>query len=282
MHYARAVTDVVQDSDATELYLDLLKRMLTRYGFEPLNALDPIYPNTPRSRAFNALNRVMRPTRVQFGLLPRRSMADREEGLDWPSDAETMIGLKRMNQLHSALDVIRTENIPGDVMETGVWRGGAVIFMAAYLQAHGMRRSVWAADSFEGLPRPDARYPVDAGDTHYQLGVARASLEDVQANFARYSIKTDHVIFLKGWFEDTMPTAPVTNLALLRLDGDMYSSTIQVLEAMYDKVSSGGFIIVDDYFLTGARTAVHDFLTKRGLNPVIERIDVAGAYWRVG
>ena len=275
------MAEVGQQNDATELYLDLLKRMLTRYGFEPINALDPIYAtSTSRSNLAARLNRVLRPTGVQFGLIPKASLAEREEGRDWPSDAETMIGLKRMQQLQDALDTIRREDIPGDVMETGVWRGGAVIFMTAYLRVYGMPRTVFAADSFEGLPPPDPRYPVDHGDKHHEYEVTRVSLEQVKANFAKYDIPTDHVVFIKGFFADTMPTAPVDNLALLRLDGDMYSSTIEVLETMYPKVNPGGFVIVDDYFLTGARTAVHDYLELRGEHPHIHRIDAAGAYWR--
>lgn len=263
------------------MYLELLKRMLTRYGFEDANALDPIYPNTTRSRVIAKVNVALRPTRMQFGHMHSRTLDDRVEGMDWPRDAETMIGLKRLDQLHAACETVRSDGVPGDFMETGIWRGGASIFMTAFNRVHHMNRTIFAADSFQGLPPPDPRYPVDAGDTHHELAVARASFEDVQANFRKYGLPLDDVVFLKGWFEDTMPTAPVERLAILRLDGDMYSSTIQVLEAMYDKVSTGGFVIVDDYYLTGARTAVHDFLATRGVEPNIERIDMAGAYWRV-
>ena len=272
---------VQQGHDPASMYLDLLKRVLTRYGFEPTRALDPIYANTPRSNVVSGVNRLIKPTGMQFGLIPKRSLAEREEGLDWPSDAETMIGMKRINQLHDALDSIRKEVIPGDFLETGVWRGGAVIFMTAYLQAYDMKRTVFAADSFEGLPPPDPKYPVDHGDNHHKYEVTRVSLEEVKANFAKYDLPLDDVVFIKGFFADTMPTAPVDQLAILRLDGDMYSSTIEVLEYMYPKVNSGGFVIVDDYFLTGARTAVHDYLSQHGLDPKIERIDAAGAYWRV-
>lgn len=264
-----------------DMYLDLLKRMLTRLGFEDENSLDPIYPNTARSRFIAQINRLLRPSRMQFGLMHSRTLTDRIEGMDWPRDAETMIGLKRLDQLHDACESVRVEGIQGDFMETGVWRGGAAIFMTAFSRVHGMNRMVFAADSFEGLPLPDPRYPVDEGDKHHELAVARASLEEVQANFRKYGLPLDDVVFLPGWFEDTMPTAPVDRLAILRLDGDMYSSTIQVLEAMFDKVSPGGFVIVDDYYLTGARTAVHDFLSARNLEPIIEPIDMAGAYWRV-
>jgi len=276
------VGDVVQEiHDPSVMYLELLKRVLTRYGFEPTRALDPIYANTPRSNVVSGVNRLIKPTGMQFGLIPKRSLADREEGLDWPSDAETMIGVKRINQLHDALDTIRREGIPGDLLETGVWRGGAVIFMTAYLQVYGMKRTVFAADSFDGLPPPDSKYPVDHGDKHHKYEVTRVSLDEVKANFAKYDLPLDDVVFIKGFFAETMPTAPVDHLAILRLDGDMYSSTIEVLENMYPKVSSGGFVIVDDYFLTGARTAVHDYLNQHNLDPQLERIDVAGAYWRV-
>jgi hypothetical protein len=92
----------------------------------------------------------------------------------------------------------------------------------------------------------------------------------------------EQVKFLKGWFKDTLPNAPIQKLALLRLDGDMYESTMDALLALYDKVSVGGYIIVDDYHVVeGCKRAIHDFLSQRNLNPVLEEIDGVGVYWKV-
>jgi cephalosporin hydroxylase len=196
--------------------------------------------------------------------------------------SHTMIGRKRLDNIQHCLDTIRRENIAGDVIETGAWRGGAAIFMRGYLAAWEMKdRAVWVADSFEGLPVPSL--PQDEG---YDFSVARVpilavSMEEVQENFRRHGLLDDRVRFLKGWFRDTLPTAPVGELALLRLDGDLYESTMDSLEALYDRVVPGGYIIVDDYGdFEPCRRAVHEFRDWRGITDPIEMIDWTGVFWR--
>jgi hypothetical protein len=88
------------------------------------------------------------------------------------------------------------------------------------------------------------------------------------------------VRFLEGWFKDTLPTAPIGQIAVLRLDGDMYESTIQALEALYERVSPGGFVIIDDYFLGPCRQAVTDFRSRTGIIDSIIDIDGKGVFWR--
>src|SRR5262249_42248392 len=133
----------------------------------------------------------------------------RVEGRDWPPTAHTMIGLKRLDNLQFCVEDVLTRNVPGDLMETGVWRGGACIFLRALLRAHGVRdRRVWVADSFEGLPAPNAeKYPHDAQDLLHTVPYLAVSLEQVQANFERYGLLDEQVCFLKGWFRDTLPQA---------------------------------------------------------------------------
>jgi hypothetical protein len=107
------------------------------------------------------------------------------------------------------------------------------------------------------------------------------SQEQVRANFARYDLLDDQVQFLEGWFKDTLPTAPVGALAVLRLDGDYYESTIQILEALYHKVSPGGFVIVDDYgCIEACRQAVTDFRADNAIEDPIVAVDWTGVYWR--
>ncbi|WP_299393072.1 class I SAM-dependent methyltransferase [uncultured Desulfovibrio sp.] len=195
--------------------------------------------------------------------------------------AYSMIGKARMDNLEFCLDCIRQENIPGDLMETGVCRGGAVIFMQGYLKAWDMRgRTVWAADSFEGLPRPELAQ--DAGwDFNKEIfPVLAIDEERVKATFARYGLLDDNVVFLKGWFCDTLPAAPVERLALLRLDGDLYASTMDALRACYHKVVPGGFVIVDDWALEPCRKAVEDFRREQGVTEELIPIDPASVYWR--
>jgi O-methyltransferase len=207
----------------------------------------------------------------------------RAEGLDWPARAHTMIGMKRLANVRHCIDDVLADGVPGDLVETGAWRGGTTIFMRAILKAHGVTdRTVWVADSFAGLPRPDAnRYPRDAGDRLHTFPQLAVTLERVRDNFRRYGLLDDQVRFLEGWFRDTLPVAPIEELAVLRLDGDLYESTMQALESLYDKLSAGGYVIIDDYGnVAGCRQAVHDFRAARALKDPIRPIDWAGVYWR--
>ena len=194
-----------------------------------------------------------------------------------------MIGRARLRNLRDLVATAISEGVPGDLIETGVWRGGACILMRAALEAFGdLGRRVFVADSSEGLPAPDAQaYPADLGDKHHTIEELSISLDEVKANFAKYGLLDNRVVFLKGWFKDTLRAAPIERLAVLRLDGDMYESTTDALTALYDKVSPGGFVIVDDYgCIEACRRAVHDFRDARGIVDPIVDIDGWGVYWR--
>jgi len=142
-------------------------------------------------------------------------------------------------------------------------------------------RRIFVADSFAGLPPPDeGQYPLDKGDVHHTAPLLAVSKEEVEGNFRKYGLMDDQVIFLKGWFKDTLPKAPVDKLAILRLDGDMYGSTIEALTFLYPKLSRGGYCIIDDYALEGCRQAVDDYRKKNGVNDSIMKIDWMGAYWQ--
>jgi hypothetical protein len=196
-----------------------------------------------------------------------------------------MIGLKRLDNLEFCIEEIIAKGVPGDLIETGAWRGGATIFMRAVLKAYGVTdRCVWVADSFAGLPPPDAgKYPHDAGDRLHEARELAVSLEQVKANFDRYGLLDDQVRFLKGWFRDTLPTAPIERLAVLRLDGDMYQSTMDALANLYPKVSQGGYVIVDDYSaIPACRQAVHDYRSANGITEEIRDIDWTGIFWQKG
>jgi O-methyltransferase len=256
-----------------------MKRCLTRIAFPER------FRELGSSRRTRTIGKVLGPllSPAHITLVERARVDDdlRRQGKDWPLEAETMIGLSRLDNIEECVTTLISDGIPGDLIETGVWRGGAVIFMRAVLAAFGDEtRTVWVADSFEGLPPPDPAYPIDAGDLHHTRSRLAVSLQDVRANFDRYGLLDDRVRFLKGWFKDTLPEAPIDRLGLIRLDGDMYSSTIEALAALYPKLSVGGFVIVDDYALKGAREAVTDFRREHGIRDPIEEIDWTGAFWR--
>jgi len=220
--------------------------------------------------------------RVSGGELPF-DRERRSEGKDWPSSALSMIGAKRMLQLQRAAEFVIERGIPGDFIETGVWRGGACILMRAVLAAHGVTdRRVWVADSFAGLPAPDAaRYPKDAANQLHVFSQLAVSADRVRENFRRYRLLDDQVAFLEGWFRDTLASAPIERLAILRMDGDLYESTLDALTALYDKVVPGGIVIVDDYgILESCRSAVEDFRRERGIVETIYAIDDSGVHWQ--
>ncbi len=271
-----------QTTAPEELYLDLLKKGLTRHLFgEAYRRIDPPAP-TVRSFLYTPLRTLLALGGLELVRPARFDPQIRAEGADLPAEAETMIGLRRLDNLQHCVTDVLSNDVPGDVIETGVWRGGAVIFMRAVLEAYGDRdRVVWAADSFEGVPVPDAtRYPADKGDGTWRARYLAVSLDEVKANFARYGLLDDRVRFLPGWFRDTLPGAPIERLAVLRLDGDLYESTLVALESLYPKLSVGGYVIIDDAQLSTCWQAVQDFRAQHGITEQVLEIDGEGRYWQ--
>lgn len=220
---------------------------------------------------------------------------------DWTTRAHTMIGMKRLNHLQECIGEVLSEGVPGDFIETGVWRGGACIFMRAalkvlvdvcYVEAYNSNKSftprtVWVADSFQGLPEPNAeKYPADARNRLYEIKELAVSLEEVKDNFRKYGLLDDQVKFIPGWFRDTLPMAVgIERLAILRLDGDLYESTWEALTNLYPKLSPGGYVIVDDYgAIWGAKKATDDYRAEYGVVEDLRQVDPAdyrqGIYWR--
>ena len=193
-----------------------------------------------------------------------------------------MVGMRRLDNLQACIETAVGDGVPGDLIETGVWRGGATIFMRGVLKALGSTdRTVWVADSFQGLAPPNpALYPDDAGDAHHEEKTLRVSLDQVRANFACFDLLDEQVQFLEGWFRDTLHVAPIEQLAVLRLDGDMYESTWQALGVLYPKLAVGGFAIVDDFGLPACRRAVEDYRLKHDIDEPMDQIDWTGVFWR--
>ncbi|WP_232680595.1 TylF/MycF family methyltransferase [Nocardioides sp. R-C-SC26] len=272
----------LQQGPAVDLYLDVMAKMLTRYGFEGRNSTVSFPDRSFESYLWNLVRMNTKGRDIRVVEAGGFDAERREVGRDWPADAETMVGLKRLANVRQVLESVIADDVPGDFIETGAWRGGTCIYARAILAAHGVTdRTVWVADSFEGLPAPDGRFEADAGDQHHTKIELAISVEMVQDNFRRYDLLDDQVKFLKGWFSDTLPTAPVEQIAVLRLDGDMYASTMDALIPLYDKVPAGGYIIVDDYGAVKAcAKAIHDFRDERGITDEIHEIDWAGVYWR--
>ena len=257
----------------------------------------------------------------------------RVEGEDFPSMSHTMIGIKRLRNLHYCIEQVIENNVPGDIIETGVFCGGASIFANGVLRAHNVTdRKVYACDTFAPPLKPpsplvttfalpivkalaaidhprwrrmcypvlmkitgqDKRFPLskDMGDDFVSLIAwalrhadsmmpeKKASLEHVKSNFARYGLLDENVVFLQGFFSETLPDAPIETLSVIRLDGDVYDSTMQAIEMLYPKLSPGGFCIVDDYLaFAECQQAISDYREQHNITDEIVEIDNIAAYW---
>ena len=288
--------------DVKNMYLDLLRNYLTKYGEDEIvpvfTANHPIVKRIFRLMANRNIGLVRAANnpiaRRVFGRMANRNIRlvrtvpfdedKRNKGLDWPASADTMIGMQRLTHLQRCVEDVLAEDIPGDLVECGVWRGGACILMRAVLAAYGDKeRTVWVADSFQGVPPPSpGQYPADSG-LYFNLasGILAVPESRVRNNFRRYGLLDDRVRFLAGWFKDTLPSAPIDRIALLRLDGDLYESTIQALDALYPRLSPGGFCIIDDYHpIDACRQAVTDYRQRNSISAEIVDIDGSGVYWR--
>jgi len=266
-------------------YLELLKNVLLDMHRIGKNEYVPVSQVTlfGKQKIWGMLDKLIKPRRMAICREVKSSREQRWNGLDWPSNADSMIGMKRMNNIEFCVKEVIRNQVPGDLIETGVWRGGATILMRAILHAmNDKTRTVFVADSFEGLPKPDDKYAADRGDIHFIYKELAIPLDEVMGNFEKYGLLDNQVRFLKGWFKDTLPHAPIEQLAVARLDGDMYESTMDALTYLYPKLSVGGFIIIDDWgAVEGCRKAVIDYRKANGITDKIQEIgDGIGVFWK--
>lgn len=214
--------------------------------------------------------------------LPTDELVLRAMGSDWPLSGLTMVGLKRLDDLQACIESAVADGVPGDVIEAGVWRGGAAMLARATLDSLGeMDRTVWAADSFRGLPPPDTgAFPEDRELDLSQVDFLSAPLDEVRGYFARFGLDRG-VEFVEGFFGDTLPGLRGLPWSVIRLDGDTYEAIWAGLESLYPSLSAGGYVIVDDYLLIReVRAAVDEFRSEQGITALIQGIDWVGARWR--
>lgn len=207
---------------------------------------------------------------LSFTLYVDKIEDDFVQGHTWPKHAVSMGGVDAMWNVADLLEKVLSDRVAGDFVETGVWKGANGILARKLLDAaNDQTRTVWCMDSFAWLPPPSAKYAGDKGDKHHTFAilnpVLRADLPAVEGIYRRFGIDVNdpsqRTKLVKGFFNETAPVVArqLSAVAILRLDGDMYQSTWEVLIAMYEKVSVGGFVIVDDYGLPGAKQATDDF-----------------------
>jgi len=196
---------------------------------------------------------------------------ERKYGLDWPPFGYTMIGKQRLENFRAAIHEVDRNNIPGAIIETGVWRGGAMIMAAAVTKEAKSNRDLYLYDAFEDIP--------GYGNNKDFL---MNSQEDVEKNFDLFSLRDENVHFVKGLFKDTVPLwVKGMPIAVLRIDGNFYDSYCDVLYAMYEDVPVGGIVIYDDIMSHPAvMRCWNDFKTDQGVVEELNRIDTPSAWFR--
>ncbi len=265
-----------------ELYLDLLKRCLTRAAFAREVIRHTIDPGRPHLRILSSMLRAMlTPLHLELVHLRQSGLGDYIESTHAArtrmEDAETMLGIKQLDQMQACITDVIERKIPGDVLEAGVWRGGMTIFMRGVLKAMGEhQRRVWVVDSFEGLPDPERSFD----SFGWKKGAMAISLDQVRSNFLRYGLLDEQVVFLKGFFNDTLPDAGIAALSVLRVDADLYESTRDVLNHLYPRLSVGGYAIFDDYQnLKDCQRAIDEYRQEHRIEDPIVKIDKRAVYW---
>jgi O-methyltransferase len=269
----------VTEAELGRQYLDLVEAAISHSLYAHADAVPP--GSNPLSRRLRRVAR--RAGWVTVRLRPIEQSGSVEGRGDWPLYAQSMIGQVRLRSLRECVETILVDQVPGDLIEAGVWRGGACVLMRAVLAAHGDgERSVWCADSFAGLPPPDPElHPADRAMRLHREPELAVPRTEVEATFRRYRLLDDRVRFVEGWFSDTLPELAGRTWSLIRVDGDMYGSTMDALRNLYPGLAPGGFVIVDDYGAVEAcRRAVEDFRREGAITEPLVRIDWTGVLWR--
>jgi O-methyltransferase/8-demethyl-8-(2,3-dimethoxy-alpha-L-rhamnosyl)tetracenomycin-C 4'-O-methyltransferase len=236
-----------------QAYVDLIKRTITNYVY--LGGQD-----SPE----------------QFRCVSHYDLAASKWKIDRLSKPMTLLTWNQLDLVEKAVIDVATNNVPGDLLEAGVWRGGVIMLMRALLDAHGIEdRNVVAADSFKGIPQ-NTRAVNDPVDQWADRWVA--SLDEVKEGIARFGLLDDRIEFLPGFFEDTLGALKGRTFSVIRLDSDSYDSVETSLEYLYPLVPRGGFIIIDDWHLPGCRMAVTAYREQLGIRDPIHEHD-GNAFW---
>ena len=304
----------------TRRYLDLLKgALLDEHHLE--NELRINYLATCIAKGWEPSGEIIRDPVRQMKDKNRRLRAARRSGQLRDETGQvgayfphTTMGRVRLDHLERCLDQVRSDGVPGDVLEVGTGRGGGSIFMRGYLEIWNVRgRKVFVADEFRAdvaadvppageptgsVPAPDAAAPTAAcSPGELALGWTDPSemmpgggpgfpslgtdLNQVREAFKAFDLFDIGVRFLQGRPAETLPDAPFEQLALVRIGTGLGDAVVEALDAVIDRVSPGGFVIVDDYSTPEVRKAVDEWRARRGIDDLVERIDWSGAFWRV-
>lgn len=200
----------------------------------------------------------------------------------------TMTSVERQITLCRILDFVLANEIRGDFVECGVWRGGSSMIAASKFKSSGSNKRLWLYDTFKGMPTPDDSVDIsytnqlasqilagDSGNKSKSLVWAIGSKEEVAMNLSTTGFDMNNLELIEGQVEDTIPAMGIPEeICVLRLDTDWYSSTLHELKYLYPRVVTGGFIIIDDYgHWQGARKATDEYLKTMIPTPYLHRVD---------
>ena len=189
----------------------------------------------------------------------------------------TAMGAIAMDQLHQALTTLHDEGVGGDLVDCGVGRGGGGVYLRGFLEAHAVpTTTVWVADPFRSSPEDRPRRPLAEGGIEDLL----PDLNQVRDAFARFDLLDDRVRFLQGRYGDTLPDAGIDSIALLRIGAGLGGEVRVILDALYDRVVTAGFVIVEDGAEPETAAVVDAFRAARGLTEPMERVGWSGSAWR--
>lgn len=190
--------------------------------------------------------------------------------------------------LYKAIEYVVKNNVPGDIVECGVWNGGSMLLAALALIHFGdTSRKIYLYDTFEGMPEPDPEMDKswDGQSAHEEWRESVAvkgrwgyggSVEMVYEVMRSSGYPLENIIFVKGMVETTIPSVAPKHIALLRLDTDLYQSTYHELVHLYPRLSRGGVLILDDYgYFQGAKVATDQYFAENNLAPLLNRVDVS-------
>jgi hypothetical protein len=234
------------------------------------------------------INRLLKPTGFVLGRNAQYPDFDEESLALFQSVRPfTMTSMERMYALRQAVEYVARRNIPGDIVECGVWKGGSMMVVAKTLMELGHSRRLHLFDTFEGMSAPTdadrdcqgrpAQDCLKNDDRESNLYWAYGPLDQVKQNMRSTGYDEGHIFFVKGQVEDTIPEHAPETIALLRLDTDWYDSTRHELIHLYPRLSPGGVLIIDDYgHWQGARRAVDEYFHDPTTRPLLHRIDYTG------
>ena len=238
---------------ARDAYLDLIKRSISNY----------LYLGGDKSLD-------------EFVASTHYDLAASRWTIEAASRPMTLLTKAQLDLIEDCVLRLEHESVPGDYIEAGVWRGGAIVMIRALVGAYGIEnRQIIAADSFDGIPtnRHFSGDPVDAWRDRWA-----ASFEEVSACIRRFGLLDDRIEFVRGLFSETLPTLSDRRFALVRLDSDSYESTACSLDYLYPLLSEGGIVIVDDWHLPGCRRAVIEFRARHEIPGSIS-LHAGNAVW---